>query len=55
MLHKGGVVQFFGTRKHHDEWLQKFEDYIVWGYFAMIELGHGGNLIVFVQWFMCNG
>jgi acyl-CoA oxidase len=55
MLHRGGAIRFFGTKRHHDKWLQKSEDYIVWGCFAMTELGHGSNVSVSVQCFMCNG
>jgi acyl-CoA oxidase len=55
MFHKGGAIQFFGTKKHHDEWLQKFENSIIRDYFAMTELGHGSNVNVSMQCFMCNG
>ncbi|KAH8932954.1 hypothetical protein BDL97_18G006000 [Sphagnum fallax] len=40
----GGAIQFFGTKRHHDKWLQQTEDYIVRGCFAMTELGHGSNV-----------
>jgi acyl-CoA oxidase len=55
MFHKGGAIQFFGTKRHHDKWLQKSKDYIIQGYFAMTKLGHGNNVSASVQCFMWNG
>ncbi|KAK6134356.1 hypothetical protein DH2020_031897 [Rehmannia glutinosa] len=40
----GGAVQFFGTKRHHDKWLNATENYMVKGCFAMTELGHGSNV-----------
>ncbi|KAJ7542883.1 hypothetical protein O6H91_09G016000 [Diphasiastrum complanatum] len=40
----GGAIQFLGTKRHHDKWLQATEDYVVKGCFAMTELGHGSNV-----------
>lgn len=41
---RGGAVQFFGTKRHHDKWLRDTENYVVKGCFAMSELGHGSNV-----------
>jgi acyl-CoA oxidase len=46
----GGAIQFFGTKRHHDKWLQQTEDYIVRGCFAMTELGHGSNVSASMQY-----
>ncbi|XP_038902953.1 acyl-coenzyme A oxidase 3, peroxisomal-like [Benincasa hispida] len=40
----GGAIQFFGTKRHHDAWLKKTENYAIRGCFAMSELGHGSNV-----------
>lgn len=40
----GGAIQFFGTKRHHNKWLQDTEDYVVKGCFSMTELGHGSNV-----------
>jgi len=52
MVHRGGAIQFFGTKRHHDKWLQQTEDYIVRGCFAMTELGHGSNVSASMQYFI---
>ena len=41
---RGGAIQFFGTKRHHDKWLRDTENYVVKGCFAMTELGHGSNV-----------
>lgn len=41
---RGGAIQFFGTKRHHDKWLKDTENYLVKGCFAMSELGHGSNV-----------
>lgn len=41
---RGGAIQFFGTKRHHDKWLKASEDYVVKGCFSMTELGHGSNV-----------
>jgi len=41
---RGGAIQFFGTKRHHDKWLKVTEDYKIKGCFAMTELGHGSNV-----------
>uniref|UniRef100_A0A803MW07 Acyl-coenzyme A oxidase n=1 Tax=Chenopodium quinoa TaxID=63459 RepID=A0A803MW07_CHEQI len=40
----GGAIQFFGTKRHHDNWLKITEEYGMKGCFAMTELGHGSNV-----------
>ncbi|GMG98551.1 hypothetical protein Nepgr_000391 [Nepenthes gracilis] len=40
----GGAIQFFGTKRHHEKWLQITEEYGIKGCFAMTELGHGSNV-----------
>ncbi|XP_024366306.1 acyl-coenzyme A oxidase 3, peroxisomal [Physcomitrium patens] len=40
----GGSIQYLGTKRHHDKWLDRTEDYQVRGCFAMSELGHGSNV-----------
>eukprot|EP00249_Psilotum_nudum_P005913 c19319_g1_i1 orf=197-2248(+) len=40
----GGAIQFLGTQRHHEKWLQATEDFAVKGCFAMSELGHGSNV-----------
>lgn len=41
---RGGAIQFFGTKRHHDKWLRDTENYAIKGCFAMSELGHGSNV-----------
>lgn len=41
---RGGAIQFFGTRRHHEKWLRETENYVVKGCFSMTELGHGSNV-----------
>lgn len=41
---RGGAIQFFGTKRHHDKWLRDTETYAIKGCFAMSELGHGSNV-----------
>ncbi|KAL1812789.1 hypothetical protein ACET3Z_022854 [Daucus carota] len=40
----GGAIQFLGTKRHHDKWLEVTEKYLINGCFAMTELGHGSNV-----------
>lgn len=44
MNFRGGAIQFFGTKRHHDKWLRDTENYGIKGCFAMSELGHGSNV-----------
>jgi acyl-CoA oxidase len=44
MHFRGGAIQFFGTKRHHDKWLRDTENYAIKGCFAMTELGHGSNV-----------
>lgn len=44
MKFRGGAIQFFGTKRHHDKWLRETENYAIKGCFAMSELGHGSNV-----------
>lgn len=44
MTYRGGAIQFFGTKRHHDKWLKITEEYGIKGCFAMTELGHGSNV-----------
>lgn len=41
---RGGAVQFLGTKRHHDKWLNATESFAIRGCFAMSELGHGSNV-----------
>jgi len=41
---RGGAIQFFGTKRHHDKWLKVTEDLGIKGCFSMTELGHGSNV-----------
>ena len=47
LCYRGGSIQFLGTKRHHDKWLQLTEDYAVRGCFAMSELGHGSNVFFY--------
>eukprot|EP00246_Nothoceros_aenigmaticus_P007366 TRINITY_DN21107_c0_g1_i1.p1 TRINITY_DN21107_c0_g1~~TRINITY_DN21107_c0_g1_i1.p1 ORF type:complete len:700 (-),score=114.10 TRINITY_DN21107_c0_g1_i1:13-2037(-) len=40
----GGAVQFLGTRRHQDKWLDLTETFRIIGSFSMSELGHGSNV-----------
>ncbi|KAK6134299.1 hypothetical protein DH2020_031922 [Rehmannia glutinosa] len=44
MMAKGWCCPVFGTKRHHDKWLNATENYMVKGCFAMTELGHGSNV-----------
>ncbi|KAM1655211.1 hypothetical protein ACFX13_007539 [Malus domestica] len=36
----GSAILLFGTKRHHDKWLNDTENYAIKGCFAMSELGH---------------
>ncbi len=40
----GGSILFLGTKRHHDQYLQRIADLELLGGFAMTELGHGSNV-----------
>lgn len=51
---RGGAIQFFGTKRHHDKWLSTTENYLIKGCFAMTELGHGSNVCIIASYYLVD-